>query len=424
MIKNEKNIVKKPWGEYEDMEVGDKHLIRLITVQPNQSLSLQTHEGRSEHWFVLDGIAEVIVDTEKKILHKNQSIEIEKKLLHRLTNIAESQLKVLEIQYGDKLEETDIVRYKDLYGRLTYGNKRRSMKMLEGPVVIAEIGCNHRGEIDTALEMIRVAAQFCKVDVVKFQKRNIKELLSEEEFNSPHPNPQHSYGRTYGEHRENLEFDLSQHKILKRECEDWNVIYSASIWDVTSAREIASLGPEFIKVPSSSNTNFKILGYLAENYPGEIHISLGMTTKKEEDQIVDFFVKNGRNKDVVLYACTSGYPIPDSDVCLFEIKRLKEKFGKIVKEIGFSGHHNGIAIDVGALVLGARYIERHFTLDRTWKGTDHAASLEPDGLRRVARDLKSMEQALKFKSQDILEIEKKQREKLKWNRRELVKNEK
>jgi N-acetylneuraminate synthase len=99
---------------------------------------------------------------------------------------------------------------------------------------------------------------------------------------------------------------------------------------------------------------------------------------------------------------------------LLEIKRLKENYGYIVKEIGFSGHHLGIAVDIAAYALGATWIERHFTLDRTWKGTDHAASLEPDGLRRLVRDLKATEKALAYKQQDLLEIEKVQRDKLKY----------
>ena len=123
-------------------------------------------------------------------------------------------------------------------------------------------------------------------------------------------------------------------------------------------------------------------------------------------------VKN-RQKDLVLYACTSGYPVPAENVCLLEIKRLKNTYGKDVKAIGFSGHHLGIAIDIGALTLGAKYFERHFTLDRTWKGTDHAASLEPDGLRKLARDLRTVDKALTFKQNDILDIEITQRQKLK-----------
>jgi len=281
--------------------------------------------------------------------------------------------------------------------------------------VIAEIGCNHMGNINIAKEMIEIAKYFCKADLVKFQKRNPKECLNEQEYYAPHPVEYQAYGDTYGKHREFLEFNLDQHKELKLYCEKLGLGYSSSVWDLTSAKEITSLNPEYIKIPSALNTNFEILEYLCTNFKGEIHISLGMTTHLEEDEIVEYLIKQKRNKDVILYSCTSGYPVPDKDVCLLEIIRLKEKFGKDVKAIGFSGHHNGIAIDVAAYVLGAEYIERHFTLNRTWKGTDHAASLEPDGLRRLIRDITSISEAMDYKSEDILDIEKVQRNKLKWN---------
>jgi len=286
---------------------------------------------------------------------------------------------------------------------------------MEPAKIIAEIGCNHKGEMEVAYEMIKMAAIFCKVDVVKFQKRNPKKLLTEEEYNSPHPNPVHSYGPTYGEHREYLEFDLEKHKQLKKWCEEFGVIYSSSVWDLSSAEEIASLKPNLIKVPSACNLNFEMLNYLCENYPGEIHVSLGMTTHDEEKRIISSFEKKKRNKDLVLYSCTSGYPVPFEDICLYEVTRLKTEFGNTVKGIGFSGHHLGIATDVAALTLGARWIERHFTLDRTWKGTDHAASLEPDGMRRLARDIRNISKTLDYKKEEILDIEKVQRDKLKRN---------
>jgi len=282
------------------------------------------------------------------------------------------------------------------------------------PKVVAEIGCNHRGNMEIAREMIKMAAVFCKVDVAKFQKRNPRELLTEEEYNAPHPNPVHAYGPSYGAHREFLEFTKEQHKELKECCEEFGIDYSTSVWDMTSAQEIVSLNPRLIKIPSAMNTHQDMLSYLCDNYAGEIHVSTGMTTGEEIDNIIDLFVKKSRNKDVVLYSCTSGYPVPFEDICLLEIKRLKEGYGHLLKDIGFSGHHLGIAIDVAAYTLGANWIERHFTLDRTWKGTDHAASLEPDGLRRLVRDLKATKKAKKYKYDDVLDIERVQRKKLKY----------
>ena len=281
------------------------------------------------------------------------------------------------------------------------------------PFIIAEIGCNHKGDIDIAKEMIEVAKDYCNADAIKLQKRNNKELLSEEEYNTPHPVPENSYGTTYGEHREFLEFTAEQHKELKEYAESIGIEYSTSVWDLTSAKEITALNPRMIKIPSACNLKFDILEYLCENYSGEIHLSFGMTTKEEETRIVDLFVKKNREKDLILYSCTSGYPVPFDEVALLEITRLKEKFGNLVKAIGFSGHHNGIAIDIAAYTLGAEYIERHYTLNRTWKGTDHAASLEPDGFRKLVRDLHATQQALTYKQKDILDIEEPQRKKLK-----------
>ena len=285
------------------------------------------------------------------------------------------------------------------------------------PYVIAEIGCNHMGNMDIAKEMIETAAIFCKVDAVKFQKRCNKELLTEEQYNAPHPNPANSYGATYGEHREFLEFTVDQHRELMEHCKKFHIEYSTSVWDLTSAKEIASLNPKFIKIPSACNNHFEMLEWLCDNYKGEIQLSFGMTTHEEEEEIVQLFEKKGRNKDLIIYNCTSGYPVPMKDVCLLEITRLRETFGNRVKAIGFSGHHNGISIDIAAYTLGAEMFERHFTLDRTWKGTDHAASLEPDGMRRLKRNLSQAHEALTYKSQEILPIEQVQRDKLKYRKR-------
>ena len=279
--------------------------------------------------------------------------------------------------------------------------------------IIAEIGCNHKGDMTIAKEMIETARRFCRADVVKFQKRTPRELLSPAEYAAPHPNPGNAYGQTYGAHREALEFDLAQHRELKAYAESLGAVYATSVWDLTSAREVASLQPQLIKIPSACNTQTPLLDYLCTHYGGEVHVSVGMTTLAEEERLVEFFEQRGRAKDLVVYSCTSGYPVADYDVCLLEIQRLRTAYGSRVKTIGFSGHHLGIAIDIAALTLGATWIERHFTLDRTWKGTDHAASLEPDGLRRLVRDVAGVSQALAYKSEEILAVEKVQRGKLK-----------
>lgn len=283
------------------------------------------------------------------------------------------------------------------------------------PKIIAEIGCNHKGDIEIAKAMISTAKAYCNVDAVKFQKRDIKSFLSTNEYNAPHPVAYNSYGKTYGEHREFLEFSIDQHKELKNHCAKIGIEYSSSVWDLKSALDIISIKPLFIKVPSACNLNKKLLKVLCKNFNGEIHLSLGMTTRKEEKKIINLFKKYDRLKDLVIYSCTSGYPVQFKDVCLKEISRLKKSYGNLVKAVGFSGHHLGIAVDLGAFMLGAEYIERHFTMDRTWKGTDHAASLEPDGLRKLVRDIDSLAASFEEKSIEILEIELNQRNKLKVN---------
>ncbi len=263
------------------------------------------------------------------------------------------------------------------------------------PKIICEIGGNHKGDFDLAIKMIEVASTFCDVDVIKFQKRDISEYTNNPKYQQPHPNPENSYGKTYADHRKNLEFDLNQHIELKKICESFGKIYSVSVWDNFSAEEMITLNPKLIKIPSALNLDFNLLNFVANNFKGEIHISLGMTYEKEIDEIHKFIKKNNFANRVVLYYCKSTYPTKETDLSLLEIMRLKEKFSKDILAVGFSGHHVGISVDIAALTLGANYFERHFTLDRTFKGTDHAASLEPDGLRRIVRNLREASLALK-----------------------------
>jgi N-acetylneuraminate synthase len=284
----------------------------------------------------------------------------------------------------------------------------------KAPKTVAEIGCNHKGEFAIAKELIDLAKE-CKADYAKFQKRHNKELLSKDQYEAPHPNPANSYGDTYGEHREYLEFTVEQHSDLKKYCEQIGIGYATSVWDVTSAREIISIKPDYIKVPSACNNYFELLQVLRDEYKGEVHISFGMTTHAEEEEIVSFFEKTDQAKNrLVIYDCTSGYPVPFEDICMLEINRIYETFGDRVSEIGFSGHHLGIAVDIAAFTLGGRWVERHFTKDRTWKGTDHAASLEPTGMKKLVRDLHATYKSLTYKATEILPIEEVQRNKLKF----------
>lgn len=284
------------------------------------------------------------------------------------------------------------------------------------PKVISEIGCNHMGDMAIAKELLFLS-KACGADFGKFQKRTNKELLTDEQYNAPHPNPYNSYGDTYGAHREYLEFNQDQHAELKKYCGEIGIGYATSVWDTTSAKEIIEIGAELIKVPSACNNHYEMLGLLRDGFEGDVHLSTGMTTKDEIDQIVAFFEETGQAKDrLIIYSCTSGYPVPFNDLCLLEINNLYAKYEGRVKAIGFSGHHLGIMADVAAYTLGAHWIERHFTKNRAWKGTDHAASLEVSGMQKLVRDLHHAHEALTYKNTEILDIERVQRDKLKYRK--------
>jgi len=281
------------------------------------------------------------------------------------------------------------------------------------PILVAEIGCNHKGDINLAKQLI-VSAANCGAQYAKFQIRDNKYLLGDD-YRKPHPVPENSYGKTYGAHREYLEFSINQHKQLMKFCKKNKIKYATSVWDLKSAEKVCKqkISSDYIKIPSACNLDFELLNHLCKYYKGKIHISLGMTTDKEVKKILSFLIKKKRNKDTVFYICTSDYPSDFTNLNLLEISKKKSLLKNKISSIAFSGHHLGIAPDIAAYVLGASYIERHFTIDRTWKGTDHAASLEPPGLSKLSRDLQTIYTTLTYKKKQILDCEKIQRKKLK-----------
>lgn len=279
-----------------------------------------------------------------------------------------------------------------------------------------EIGCNHCGSIEMAKVMIYFAKCICGLDAVKFQKRTVKDVLKEIEYNMPHPVQENSFGATYGEHREFLEFTVEQHKELKLYCDKLGIDYGCSVWDMTAASEILSLDPSFIKIPSACNTNVELIDYLAQNYAGDIHVSMGMLDHIEKEQILNYFLKSNFCNRLVIYHCVSGYPVAMRDLKLLEITDLINKCDCKVKGIGFSGHHKGTVADIAAIALGAKYIERHFTLNCNLKGTDQSASLEPDEYIQLINNGKNVLAAMEMKSENLMDLELIQRRKLKWNR--------
>ena len=275
--------------------------------------------------------------------------------------------------------------------------------------VVSELCCNHQGDIDIAKNMIKMSV-LCNADYIKFQKRNPIKAVPIHIHNKSHPCPIHSFGETYLDHRQSLEFSLEQHKELKKYCDTLNIGYASSVWDEDSARDIISLNPDFIKIPSAMNENYYLMDILFNEYNGNVHISLGMIDKISKNKLFNY-LENKKDR-IVIYHTTSGYPVKFSELYLMEISKLKERF----PVVGFSGHNLGIAIDMAAYSLGASWIERHFTLDRTAKGTDNAASLEPMGLQKLCRDLNACYDSLRYKNVDFTEDEKENMMKLKIKR--------
>ncbi len=275
------------------------------------------------------------------------------------------------------------------------------------PRIIAEIGATHIGSTQRAMELIRLAA-LAGADYVKLQKRNPVESVPKHLQNKPHPNVAFSYGKTYLDHRIALELSIHEHAGLKTYCEEIGIGYSTSVWDITSAQEVCRLNPDFIKIPSACNLNFDLIQVLVDEFDGGIHISLGMIDLEEKKKIYWFIMDRGIEDRVVLYHCTSEYPCPFNHLYLLEIERLIEDAP--VKCVGFSNHGYGISADVASYILGVEWIERHFIDDRLFRHSDSAASLEPDGMRRLCRDMKHIHQALEYKDsvpkEEIIQREK------------------
>ena len=271
--------------------------------------------------------------------------------------------------------------------------------------VIAEIGCIHVGSLERAKKLAKMA-KMCGAHVLKTQKRNPRESTKQELWNKPHPNQRFSYGKTYLEHRINIELSIEEHRELKSYCEEIDIEYSTSVFDITSTKEIIKLNPRSIKIPSCANNNEEILKTLLNDYEGEIHISLGMTTRQERENLYNKLIR--WDDRLIVYHCVSGYPVPFDQMYLKEITKLKQIFSNV----GLSNHGYGIIMEPISYMLGARWFERHFTDDRLFKHTDSSAAVEPGGLSKIVRDLKVIKQTLKYKPCEIEKIEMEQRNKL------------
>jgi len=252
---------------------------------------------------------------------------------------------------------------------------------------IAEIGHNHQGKLETAKEMFRVAKE-CGADAVKLQKRDNRSLFTKTGYTKPYDNP-NSYGETYGEHREYLEFGWIEYKELMDYADEIGVTMFSTAFDFNSADFLAKLDMPIYKIASGDLKNIPLLTHIAE-FQKPMIISTGGGTMEDVNRAYDAIMPI--NQQLCILQCTAGYPAEFDELNLNVITTFRERFPNTT--IGLSSHDNGIAMAVAAYMLGARVIEKHFTLNHTWKGTDHAFSLEPIGFRKLVRDLQRTRAAM------------------------------
>lgn len=253
--------------------------------------------------------------------------------------------------------------------------------------VIAEIGLNHNGRIDTAKALIE-SAQWAGADAVKFQKRDPKACLTAAALAAPYAG-RNSFGDTYGAHRAALELSRDALNELIVFAHGVGLHCFASAFDVPSLKVLVDLAVPAIKIPSCDLTHAELLhAAVATDLP--IILSTGMATEVELDQAMDTLHPARAGRRLALMHCVSGYPVQNQDANLRRMDWLR----RYAVPVGYSGHEKGLAISVAAVARGAVLLERHITLDRTMPGPDHAASLEPKGFAQLVRDIRKIEAAL------------------------------
>uniref|UniRef100_A0A182QZT2 AFP-like domain-containing protein n=1 Tax=Anopheles farauti TaxID=69004 RepID=A0A182QZT2_9DIPT len=250
--------------------------------------------------------------------------------------------------------------------------------------IVAEIGQNHQGSVSTAKRMIH-AAKECGADCVKFQRSSLPDKFTASALARPYNGP-NSWGSTYGEHKAWLEFSADQYRELQRFASEIGILFTASAMDAAAFRELEQdLCVPFIKIGSGDADNVPLLRY-ASNRPVPLIISTGM---QDWAHVCIMYETFRHRQDVALLHCVSAYPTPLEDTMLRMITLYRTHFPELT--IGYSGHELGIQLTVASVALGAKIVERHFTLDKTWKGTDHQASLDPAEFARMVRCIRTIE---------------------------------
>jgi N-acetylneuraminate synthase/sialic acid synthase len=253
--------------------------------------------------------------------------------------------------------------------------------------VIAEIGHNHQGSLDKARELFR-EAKLAGAHAVKLQKRDNRGLYTRAAYDKPYDN-ENSFGSTYGEHREFLEFGLNEYRELQSYAKELGVDFFSTAFDVRSADFLVTLDVPAYKIASGDLKSVPLLQHVAR-FGKPMIVSTGGALLEDVQRAYDAIMPI--NPQLAILQCTAGYPAAFEELDLGVISTYRERFPTAV--IGFSSHDNGIAMPVAAYMLGSRIVEKHFTLNRTSKGTDHAFSLEPLGLRKMVRDLERTHKAM------------------------------
>ncbi|MFN8526420.1 MAG: N-acetylneuraminate synthase family protein [Chloroflexota bacterium] len=269
---------------------------------------------------------------------------------------------------------------------------------------IAEAGVNHNGSLELAKKLVDIAAA-AGADAVKFQKRTVSDILIAEALNRPYTVPT-SLGATYGEHREKLELPENEFIELKQHADAAGITMLASGWDPKSVDFLDDIGIPAFKIASADCSNLPLLEHIARKGK-PVLLSTGMSEMSEVEEAVATVRRH--NDQLVLFQCTSTYPCDNDQINLRVIPTYREHFQCIV---GYSGHERGLAPTEAAVALGAAVVERHFTIDRTMTGPDHAASLEPSGLQRLIRNIRNIEKALGSPEKKIMEAERGVRDRL------------
>ncbi|MFW5837581.1 MAG: N-acetylneuraminate synthase family protein [Desulfovibrionaceae bacterium] len=252
--------------------------------------------------------------------------------------------------------------------------------------LVAEIGNNHQGELQRARAMVQAAAE-AGAQAVKFQKRNTKALLTTKGRLAPY-NGDAAFGPTYGEHRDALELSLDEMADLKALAESLGMVFFASVWDLASLEEMAELECDLIKVSSADLISLPLLRAIG-GLGIPVILSTGMSTLKDIDIALAELQRS--HDDIVLLHCNSTYPCPEEQIGLPVIQQLQRRFEL---PVGYSGHEQGLGPSVASVAFGACVVERHFTLDKTLRGTDHKASLEPSAFARMAEMIREVEASM------------------------------